>query len=186
MANVNQPSKLSILVNTVLAGFSMVLLFSCSKDNVAAPGKESLEGNAVNQASPAQVSTSIETLPFNRTFYVPCANGGEGEEVKVTGSIKIVDQIIFNENGFTLTYHANPQGLSGVGLTTGATFVGSGGRQGTLSGAYENGQFTSVFIEQLRIVGPGGTFLVNYKWHITITPDGKVTNYISGEEVDCL
>jgi hypothetical protein len=164
----------------------MLLLFSCSKNIAELPEQANVEESISNQSSQTQVSNSVESVPFERTLFVPCGNGGEGEEVALNGSIKLVEQIIFNDHGFTFTYHAVLQGISGLGLSTGENFVVSGGDKGTITGEFgEEGQYTRVFMGQLRIIGQSSAFTVRYKFKVTITPNGNITTRIEQEEIDC-
>jgi len=164
----------------------MLLLFSCSKNIAELPDQANVEESISNQSSQTQVSNSVESVPFERTLFVPCGNGGEGEEVALNGSIKLVEQIIFNDHGFTFTYHAVLQGISGLGLSTGENFVVSGGDEGTITGEFgEEGQYTRVFMGQLRIIGQSSAFTVRYKFKVTITPNGNITTRIEQEEIDC-
>lgn len=166
--------------------FPMLLLFSCSKNIADVPSQANIENGISNQSSRAQISNSVESVPFDRTLFVPCGNGGEGEEVVLAGSIKFVEQIIFNDHGFTFTYHAILQGMTGAGLSTGENFAVSGGEKGTIRGEFgEVGQYTRVFMGQLRIIGQSSAFTVRYKFKITITPNGSITTRIEEEEVDC-
>ncbi len=164
---------------------AMVLLFSCSKNLDEMSGQDNLAVSAFNQSSAAKSSGSVESVPYERTLFVSCANAGAGEDVELTGTINIVDQIIRNDHGFTLTYHTNPQAVTGVGLSTGDKFTASGGSEGTITGAFENEQYTGYYVEQLRIIGQNSSFIVNYKFHITITSDGKISTSISEEKVEC-
>ena len=164
----------------------MLLLFSCSKNIAELPDQANVEESISNQSSQTQVSNRVESVPFERTLFVPCGNGGEGEEVALNGSIKLVEQIIFNDHGFTFTYHAVLQGISGLGLSTGENFVVSGGDKGTITGEFgEEGQYTRVFMGQLRIIGQSSAFTVRYKFKVTITPNGNITTRIEQEEIDC-
>ena len=164
----------------------MLLLFSCSKNIAELPDQANVEESISNQSSQTQVSNSVESVPFERTLFVPCGNGGEGEEVALNGSIKLVEQIVFNDHGFTFTYHAVLQGISGLGLSTGENFVVSGGDKGTITGEFgEEGQYTRVFMGQLRIIGQSSAFTVRYKFKVTITPNGNITTRIEQEEIDC-
>jgi hypothetical protein len=130
---------------------AMFLLFSCKKNIAEFPGKDIREQSISNQSSPAQVSNTVETVPFERTLFVPCGNGGAGEDVTLTGSIKFVDQVIFNDHGFTFTYHAVPQGIKDLGLSSGDTFEASGVDNGTIAGEFgEEGQYTRIFMVQLN------------------------------------
>jgi hypothetical protein len=166
---------------------SMLLLFSCKKNMNELPGQNNVETSLSNQSSSANVSSSEELVPYDQILFVPCANSGAGEEVALTGSLKIVEQIVYNDRGFTFNYHVITQGITGVGLSTGEKFQASGGNKGIITGEFgEEGQYSRVFIQQLRIVGQNTVFKVTYKTKITITPDGKVTTSISDETVDCI
>ena len=180
---VDKTKRSNFLFFTILP---MLLLFSCSKNIAELPGQDNVEESISNQSSRAQSSNNVESVPFDRTLFVPCGNGGTGEEVALTGSIKFVEQIIFNGHGFTFTYHAILQGITGLGLSTGANFVASGGDKGSITGEFgEEGQYTRVFMGQLRIIGQSSAFTVQYKFKITITPNGNITTRIEEEDVDC-
>jgi hypothetical protein len=187
MQHVNQTSKFKLLSGSFLALFVMLLSSSCSKNAAEVPGQNNTEVGLSNQSSDAaDVSSSEELVPYERTLFVPCGNGGAGEEVTLTGSLKFVEQIIYNERGFTFNYHVIAQGITGVGLSTGEKFEASGGNKGTITGEFgEEGQYTRVFMEQLKIIGQNSVFKVWYKTKITITPDGKITTSIEEESVDC-
>lgn len=186
MQHVKQTSKFKLLSTSFLALFVMLLFSSCSKNVADIPGQNNTEVSLSNQSSAANVSSSEELVPYGRTLFVPCGNGGAGEEVTLTGSLKIVEQIIYNDRGFTFNYHVIAQGITGVGLSTGEKFEASGGNKGTITGEFgEEGQYTRVFMEQLRIIGQNSVFKVLYKTKITITPDGKITTSIEEETVDC-
>jgi len=175
--------KLLFLLLTISG---MLLLFSCKKSSDELPLPESLEENTSVLSSTANVSTYEESIPYDRTLFVPCGNGGAGEEIALTGTLQFVEQIIYNIRGFTLNYHLLSKGVTGTGLTTGEKFESSGGNSGTITGEFgEEGQYTRIFTTQLRIVGQSSVFTVFYKSKITITPDGKITTRIEEENVDC-
>ena len=180
---VNKTKKLPFLLFAI---FPMLLLFSCSKNNSALPNQANVEASVANPSSGAQSSNYVESLPFESVLFVPCGNGGAGEEVSLTGSLKFVEEIIYNDHGFTFNYHVIAQGITGVGLTTGENYHASGGNNGTITGEFgEVGQYTRLFIDQLRIIGQNSVFTVMYKTKVTITPDGKITTSIEEEKVDC-
>ena len=168
---------------TILA---MVILSSCKKGIHELPGQVNVEAGLSNQSARANVSSTEELVPYDRTLFVPCGNGGAGEEVTLTGSLKIVEHIVYNDHGFTFNYHVIAQGITGVGLSTGEQYQASGGNKGTIAGEFgEYGQYTNVFMGQLRIIGQNSVFKVVYKTKITITPDGKITTSIEEETIDC-
>jgi hypothetical protein len=185
MQNVKKTSKFKLVGHFFLTLFSMLLLFSCSKTMGDMPVQDNPKLSTLNQSTSERIYGGVESVPFYRTLFVTCANSGAGEEVLLTGTVIDVDQVIFNDHGFTLTIHTNPKGITGVGLSTGDKFIASGGSQETITGAFENNQFTGGYIEQLRIVGPTSTFIINYKFHVTVLADGTFTSSISDENVLC-
>ena len=166
---------------------STLLLFSCKKSVSELTARDNGELNLANQSSSTNVSDYEESVPYDQTLFIPCGNDGAGEEVALQGSLKIAEHIVYNDRGFTLDYHVITQGITGVGLTTGENFQASGGIKSTITGEFgEVGQYSRVFIQQLRIVGQNTVFKVTYKVKITITPDGKITTSIEDETVDCI
>jgi hypothetical protein len=166
---------------------SMLLLFSCKKSINDLPVQEKVDASVSNQSSGADVSSTEEIVPYDQTLFVPCGNGGAGEEVALTGSLKIMENIVYNDHGFTFNYHVITQGITGVGLSTGEKFQASGGNKGTITGEFgEEGKYSRVFIQQLRIIGQNSVFKVTYKTKITVTPDGKITTSIDDETIDCI
>ena len=61
-----------------------------------------------------------ETVPLNVTVFVPCANGGAGELVHISGPVHVViEETADGAGGFHMKEHVQFQGISGVGLITG-------------------------------------------------------------------
>lgn len=149
------------------------------------PARDNQAGSVSGQSAPAQVSITEESIPYERTYYVPCANSGNGEEVELKGTIHVVNQVVRNENRFKLTHNINMQNVSGTGLTTGDTYRASGGGPGTITGSLVNGQFTGFYIETVRIFSRNSAYIVKYKFHVTITANGVYTAYVSEENETC-
>jgi hypothetical protein len=185
MQKVKQTPTFKLLITPLLALFTMVLLFSCSKNIAEIPGQNNPELSASNQSSPSHMNNGLAVAPFESTLFVPCANGGAGEDVALTGKTNFIYQMSWNEHGFSLVYHDNSYGVTGVGLSSGETFTASGGTQETVMGSWVNNQWIGTLIRQLRIIGQGSSFIVNYKYRITVTPDGNVTVNIREETIDC-
>src|SRR4051794_36915646 len=75
----------------------------------------------------ANASTTSDVFPIEIAQFVQCANGGAGEMVVVSGNLHQVFTTVINANGdITLRSHFQPQGVSGVGLTTGDTYQATG------------------------------------------------------------
>jgi hypothetical protein len=184
MQNAIQLSKIRSMIIGSLSVVALTLLFSCSKNIAEIPGQE--EVSASNQSSGAQIQNSIELAPYASTLFIPCANGGAGEDVTLTGTIKIVRQEMYNNQRFTFILHAVPQGVTGVGLSTGDNFTAIGGSQETVTGTIEyGGQYSATYIQQMRFTGQGISFIVKYKFHVTVTSNGEISTRIDEEKIEC-
>jgi hypothetical protein len=186
MQNTKQFSALKFLKTGFLISSAVIVLFSCSKSEVAEP-EAPVTTNALTAR--AQVTHNVEQIPFEETLFVPCANGGAGEDVTLTGKITVMEQVVFTGNGFTLVYQVSTDGVSGTGLTTGDKYVASGGTEHSVHGAFfdNSQQFTGTTLEQMRLIGRGqaANAIVRYKFHYTVTPSGTVTSSTSEETVTC-
>jgi hypothetical protein len=129
MQHVKQVSKFKLLSTSFLALFVMLLLVSCSKNITEIPGHDNTGASANIQSPQAQPNNGLVAVPFEETLFVPCANGGAGENVTLTGTSNFVYQITWNDHGFHLVYHANSHGITGVGLSSGETFSRFDGTQ---------------------------------------------------------
>ena len=184
MQNAIQLSKTRSMIIGFLSVLVLTLLFSCSKNIAERPGQE--EVSASNQSSPAQTYISVVSEPYASTLFIPCANGGAGEDVSLTGTVKIVRQETSNNQRFTYTLHVHTEGITGVGLSTGDTFRAIGASQAAVTGTIEyGGQYSATYTQQMRFTGQGISFVVKYKFHVTITSDGEISTRIDEEKVEC-
>jgi hypothetical protein len=186
MQNVKQVSALKLVSTSFLALSAMLLLFSCRKDTTEMTGQENTASSALSSSSPSKMNNSLAVVPFEETLFVPCANGGAGENVTLTGITNFVYQMRWNDQGFSLVYHANSHGVTGVGVSSGETFVGTDGTQGSVMGSWVNNQWIGTTIEQMRIIGNNTRYIVKYKYHLIVTPDGNVTVSTSEKTIDCI
>lgn len=109
--------------------------------------------------------------------FVPCANGGVGELVELSGPLHTLITYTINGNNVSGKFHFQPQGVSGVGLTTGDKYQATGVTQESFKDSLQNGQYQSSYINNFRIIGqgPDNNFLVHENSHITINANGDVT-----------
>ncbi len=86
--------------------------------------------------------------------------------------------------GFHVESSANPQGVRGVGLTTGATYRGTGVTRST-----ENvtAGVQSVFVNNFRLIGTGGapSFTVHEVAVFVVNANGVVTASFDKVSVTC-
>ena len=119
-----------------------------------------------------------DTTDINLTVFVPCAAGGAGELVDLSGPLHTLITFTINGNNVSGMAHFQPQGLSGTGETTGDKYQATGVTKDTsFKVSFQNGQAQQTFINNFRIIGtgPGNNFLVHEEAHITINANGAVT-----------
>ena len=164
---------------------SLVFMTSCTKSVIDAPVQEKGKLQLTTEPSTTLSKDGTADIPFEKIVFVPCANNGSGEEVKLTGNSKIVYQISWNDRGSHFIFHENYHGVSGIGLTSNETFTASGKTQGEVSGSWESNHFVRTMVEELKINGQNTKFTVRYNLHITINPDGSVSFKRENETADC-
>ena len=130
---------------------------------------------ALVSAAPASASAVSTKFPIDLFVNVPCANGGSGEVVELTGTLNDVFSLTFdNAGGVHVKGHDNPQGVSGVGLTSGVKF------QGTGMSDFEYSQkvgYEETDVNNFRIIGQGtgNNYVVHENLHVTVDANGVVT-----------
>jgi len=136
----------------------------------------------------AQAAVIVNTSePINTTAFVPCANGGLGEIVDLSGNLHHLVTYTVNDNSVSGTEQFQPQGVHGVGETSGSAFIGAGVTRNDFASGLSNGRYEMTFVNNFRIIGLGGaaSYRVHENSHVTITPDGVVTATVDNLTVDC-
>ena len=124
-------------------------------------------------------------FPINLSVSVPCANGGAGEVVELTGDLHDLFTVTVDSNGGThVDVHDNPQGVSGTGLTTGDRYQATGV---TRFGLNSTGPMEVTLINNFRVLGQGprNNLLVHDNFHITVDANGDVTASHDNFRVEC-
>src|SRR5919201_6754130 len=90
---------------------------------------------ALSTANLAQAAVSSNvSVPLATSAFVPCANGGAGEVVTLTGNLHILATETFDSaGGVHGTLLFNPQGVPGVGSFSRARYRGTGEAVSTFS-----------------------------------------------------
>ena len=105
------------------ASLTAVLMLGCGQSPTA-PSEAAQDASAPS-FSAANSKFSFQQ-PVDHVFGVPCANGGVGEDVHVTGSQVIsIKETISASGNYKFRLHIKPEGLMAVGLTSGDTWWGS-------------------------------------------------------------
>lgn len=166
-------------------------LTACSGSQSGNPALEpeagaSLAGRSIATQS-AQVVTSNMIVPIQLSQFVPCANGGSGEVVALSGNLHIVTRTTVTPNNFHVMFSNNPQGVTGVGLVTGDKYQGTGvtRQDENVSNAMFPENLT--FVNNFRIIGqgPGNNLLVHENSHITVNANRTVTVNQTNLTIEC-
>ena len=143
-----------------------------------------LAGSVFSQALAITVN---DFVPFAQIAFVPCAAGGGGELVLISGILHIQQHITINDSHVTIKTHAQPQGADGVGLTTGDKYNATGVTQEEDGVALQLSASEFTFTNNFRIIGQGSgnNLLVHQTIHETINADGTVTAVVDNTSVEC-
>ncbi len=137
---------------------------------------------------PANAAVQVnDTTDISLTVFVPCAAGGAGEVVDVSGPLHVLMSFTINGNNVSGYFHFQPQGISGTGETTGAKYQATGVTLESFKNSLQNGQANFTFVNNFRIIGqgPGNNFLVHETLHLTINADGTLTVSHDNFSIDC-
>ena len=182
-------NPVTIGLRSMIMGFlsvlTVALLFSCTKNVADVPGQATEEATAVDENPNGKNDNIIHAVPFETTMFVPCANGGAGENVRLTGFTNFIYGLIYTDRGFSLQYHDNVHQVTGIGLSSGESFVASGGTNGTVVGVWYSSQWVGNTTTQMRIIGQNTRFTVIYKHHIMVGQDGSVSVSNTEQTSDC-
>jgi hypothetical protein len=157
-----------------LALLSIVTLAACGDSSQ--PLAPVSARTAPTARAAAYVETTVFETPTNVARFVKCANGGLGEVVDYSGTVLRMVHVTENENGFHVTFHANPQQVSGVGRITGDTYQARGTYTSSFNVGQEGGTQTIHDVLKLVGQGPNNNLTVTFEdYHITINANGEVT-----------
>jgi len=67
----------------------------------------------------------------------------------------VVTKVTINGNRLHVKVHFQPQGISGIGQTTGDKYQATGVTQDEFGGSFANGQFEETSVNNFRIIGQG-------------------------------
>ena len=124
----------------------------------------------------AAVQTN-NTTEINLSEFIPCAAGGAGEIVDLSGPLHTLILSTVNGHEVSGVFHFQPQGISGVGETTGQAYHATGVTEESFKTALQNGEANLTFVNNFRIIGQGSgnNFLIHETLHISFNADGSVT-----------
>ena len=137
---------------------------------------------AVTSASATAVT---EKIPFD---VVLAPEEACGEAIHLSGTL--LAQFSFTETSggnVEMGFHFNPQGITGVGLTSGATYHATGVTRGTTT-IRAKGGISDTFVNSFKIIGEGSApnFLQTDVIHLTVNAKGEVTASVEQSIIRCV
>ena len=122
----------------------------------------------------ASATATTEKIPFD---FVLAPEEACGEAIHLSGTL--LAQFSFTETSggnVEIGFHFNPQGITGVGLTSGATYHATGETLGTTT-IRATGGISDTFVNNFKIIGEGSAlnFLETDVIHVTVNANGVVT-----------
>lgn len=163
-----------------------IVLVACGDSTTAPDSTPSVEPPPISAS--ATHSTTNVRIPVLQTFFIPCVNGGTGELVDVAATLHLLIRMTESSSGnLSITFHANPQGPTGTGQTTGITYHAGGVTQETGTLRADGLPFEFTFVDRAVFTTNGfGTFVFRQTVHVTINNNGDVTADVLNSSAECL
>lgn len=141
---------------------------------------------ALTSSSAQTVTTNIK-VPIQLGVFIPCADGGSGEVVVLSGNLHILATTTITANNLHVVDVFNPQGITGVGSVTGETYHGTGVTRDDANVANPSFPLTLAFVNNFRIIGQrtGNNFLIHENSHLTINANDLVTVTSNQISIQC-
>jgi len=171
----------------IFASVNILCITACTKESGVVSGNNIQRQTSSVQSNAAAAFTASSKFDIVLSINIPCANGGNGEDVTLTGTLHDLYHITINGNNFNVKQHDNPQGITGIGTVTGAKYQGTGETQQQFGGSFVNGHYEGTLTNNFRMIGqgPGNNFLVHETFHVTINANGTVTALLDHLTADC-
>lgn len=140
-------------------------------------------------AGAAETTTRIERVPLDLRLFLPCANGGTGEVVHLSGTFMMLYHVTDDgAGGFHLKLLEVQQGVRGVGETTGDHYVSSFVNLFNYNEGSGSLPITSTQQVVYRVDGPGqgNESLIRIRNHSTLNANGTMTVTFDEFSSECL
>jgi hypothetical protein len=133
----------------------------------------------------ASATAVTQKIPFD---FVLAPEEACGEAIHISGTLLAEFSLTESSGGnVQIGFHFNPQGITGVGLTSGATYHATGVTLGTTT-IKATGGISDTFVNSFKIIGEGSTqnFLETDVFHLTVNAKGDVTAIVDRSTIRCV
>jgi hypothetical protein len=130
----------------------------------------------------AQAATTVQQFTFDATFTL-C----NGDPIHVAGPLLITASTTPTPSGgLMLAIHFQPQGVTGVDLSTGTVFRATGLTRDLIVYTPPGG-YVETFVNQFHVQATGGaqSYIVTTVFHLAVTPDGTFRVYFDNMSATC-
>jgi hypothetical protein len=138
-------------------------------------------------SKPAQaevtVNMSVPIEPF--AVFVPCANGGAGEVIDLSGALHVLMTFTMDGHGGVHgSFQFQPQGVTAVGESTGDIYHAAGLTRGDFNTTVGD---ENTFVNNFLMIGPGpgNNLLLHGLAHMTINANGTLTASVDRISFEC-
>lgn len=165
---------------------ALVLTACSSQSGMTTSPVVPFAGRSITPQSASAVTSNL-IVPISFAEFIPCANGGAGETVTLSGNLHELTSTTITANNIHLMFTDNPQGISGVGSVTGDKYQATGVTRQDENIANAGFPANLSYVDNFRIVGqgPGNNFLVHEVENITIAANGTVTVARDNLSISC-
>jgi hypothetical protein len=132
----------------------------------------------------ASATAVTQQIPFD---FVLAPEEACGEAIHLNGTLLAEFSSTESSGGnIEVGFHFNPQGITGVGLTSGATYHATGVTLGTTT--IRAGGISDTFVNSFKIIGEGSAqnFLETDVFHLTMNANGVVTAIVDRSTIRCV
>jgi len=133
----------------------------------------------------ASATATTEKIPFD---VVLAPEEACGEAIHLSGTLLAEFSFTETSSGnVEIGFHFNPQGITGVGLASGATYHATGETLGTTT-IRATGGISDTFVNNFKIIGEGSAlnFLETDVIHVTVNANGVVTATVEKSMIRCV
>jgi hypothetical protein len=128
------------------------------------------------------------SIPIDQSVFIPCANGGAGDNVTLSGPVHMLALVTFTKDDAHVKLQANPQDVTGRGSVAGATYRATGVTRDDLNVNTANGfPVNETIVNNFRMISKGqaDNFLVHETMHFTVNANGMLTANHDSFSVEC-
>ena len=174
-----------------LTAFLLVIIFITGCQDQAnlteAPLSEQIGEDAL--AKSTVLNQISEIVPVALTVFVPCANGGAGEDVAITGTGQLdITESLDGNGGYHYRYSFAPLAVSGVGQASGDQYNSVGGKERQVVHVGPAGFPVQVnFTANFNFLGQETNFKMKLHLHFSYNANGVLASdfYTDSETIIC-